>query len=91
MILIETKNTGSLGSNNFGMEDFVALESEIKLALDQSRIITPDEVRGQFNTLNKAVRTKGWPSLYKSRGRFIFALDNQGEELKSYLKLNLRG
>ena len=88
MILIETKNTGSLGSNNFGIEDFVALESEIKLAFDQSRIITPDEVRGQFNTLNKAVRTKGWPSLYKSRGRFIFALDNQGEELKSYLKLH---
>ena len=91
MILIETKNTntGSItASGTFGIKDFVQLENEIKSVLNLSRIITPDEVRGEFNTLNKAIRTKGWPSLYKSRGRFIFALDNQGKELDSYLKLH---
>ena len=87
MILIETKNTGN-GSSGFGIKDFVELEKEIKSVLNLSRIITPDEVRGKFSTLNKAIRTKGWPSLYKSRGRFIFALDNQGKELDSYLKLH---
>ena len=91
MILIETKNTneGSTTSSGiFGVKDFVELEKEIKSVLNLSRIITPDEVRGKFSTLNKAIRTKGWPSLYKSRGRFIFALDNQGKELESYLKLH---
>ena len=87
MILIETKNTGN-GSSGFGIKDFVELEKEIKSVLNLSRIITPDEVRGKFSTLNKAIRTTGWPSLYKSRGRFIFALDNQGKELDSYLKLH---
>ena len=87
MILIETKNTGN-GSSGFGIKDFVELEKEIKSVLNLSRIITPDEVRGKFSTLNKAIRTKGWPSLYKSRGRFIFALDNQGKELDNYLKLH---
>ncbi len=91
MILIETKKTNdgsTTASGIFGIKDFVELENEIKSILSLSRIITPDEVRGKFKTLNKAIRTKGWPSLYKSRGRFIFALDNQGKELDSYLKLH---
>ncbi len=92
MILIETKKVNKLlkSENNFTFEvqDFQALEKEILSILNISQIITPDNVRGKFNSLNKAITVGGWPSLYQARGRLIFALDNQGEERINYLTLH---
>ena len=97
MILIETKKVNRSvnveAKNTFQVPDFLALEKEILSILDISQIITPDNVKGKFNSLNKAVTMKGWPSLYQARGRLIFVLDNQGEERINYLTLHpeLRG
>ncbi|MDB4712820.1 phosphatidylinositol-specific phospholipase C1-like protein [bacterium] len=92
MILIETKkvkrSVKSAERNTFQVPDFLALEKEILSILDIRQIITPDNVKGNFDSLNKAVTIKGWPSLYQARGRFIFALDNQGEERINYLTLH---
>ena len=92
MVLIETKKVnGSVNieeNSNFQVPDFLALEKEILSILDISQIITPDNVRGKYDSLNKAVTMKGWPSLYQARGRLIFALDNQGEERINYLSLH---
>ena len=92
MILIETKKANrsvNIEENStFQVPDFLVLEKEILSILDISQIITPDNVRGKFDSLNKAVTMKGWPSLYQARGRLIFALDNQGEERINYLTLH---
>ena len=92
MVLIETKKVNRSvnieDNSNFQVPDFLALEKEILSILDISQIITPDNVRGKYDSLNKAVTMKGWPSLYQSRGRLIFALDNQGEERINYLSLH---
>jgi hypothetical protein len=92
MILIETKKVNrsvNIEENStFQVPDFLALEKEILSILDINQIITPDKVRGKFDSLNKAVTMKGWPSLYQARGRLIFALDNQGEERINYLTLH---
>jgi hypothetical protein len=92
MILIETKKVKRLlkieNNSTFEVRDFLALEKEILSVLDISQIITPDNVRGKFDSLNKAVTIKGWPSLYHARGRLIFALDNQGEERINYLAVH---
>ena len=92
MIMIETKKVNrsvNIEENStFQVPDFLALEKEILSILDISQIITPDNVRGKFDSLNKAVTMKGWPSLYQARGRLIFALDNQGEERINYLTLH---
>ena len=92
MILIETKKVSrsvkNAKKNTFQVRDFLALEKEILSILDIRQIITPDNVKGKFDSLNKAVSKKGWPSLYQARGRFIFALDNQGEERINYLTLH---
>ena len=92
MVMIETKKVNrsvNIQENRtFQVPDFLALEKEILSILDISQIITPDNVRGKFDSLNKAVTMKGWPSLYQARGRFIFALDNQGEERINYLTLH---
>ena len=92
MVLIETKKVNRSvnieDNSNFQVPDFLALEKEILSILDISQIITPDNVRGKYDSLNKAVTMKGWPSLYQARGRLIFALDNQGEERINYLSLH---
>ncbi len=40
------------------------------------RIVTPDEVQGKYPTLGEAVRTEGWPTLGKLRGRVLFTMYN---------------
>ena len=41
-----------------------------------NRVVTPDEVRGAYATLGEAVKTEGWPTLGKLRGRVIFTMYN---------------
>lgn len=41
-----------------------------------NRIVTPDEVQGDYATLGEAVKTDGWPTLGKLRGRVIFTMYN---------------
>jgi len=97
MILIETEKSAAGKPSNemstFDTSDFEELEKEILQVLDPDQIITPDEVRGSYETLNQAIRKKGWPLMGDCRGRFLFALDNPGEERVNYLKLHpqLRG
>jgi hypothetical protein len=64
---------------------FKRLEREILSVFDRSNLITPDDVRGSAATLGDAVRTNGWPTLGKVRGRVWFALDNEGFR-DAYLK-----
>lgn len=54
---------------------FDALDAEIRSVFKPAEIITPDEVRGNAPTLNAAIRSKGWPTLAKARGRVLFLLD----------------
>ncbi|EZP81276.1 Ca2+-dependent phosphoinositide-specific phospholipase C [Novosphingobium resinovorum] len=52
-----------------------ALDAEIRKALPDKRLITPDEVRGDAPTLAGAVKTKGWPTLKRARGRIYVLFD----------------
>lgn len=56
-----------------------ALDDEIRTTLAPGRVITPDEVRGTAPTLRDAVRTRGWPTLDRTRGRLYFVLDMRPE------------
>jgi hypothetical protein len=97
MILIETEKSAAGKPSNemspFNTTDFDELEKAILQVLDRDQIITPDEVRGSYDTLNQAIRKKGWPRMGDCRGRFLFALDNLDEQRVNYLKLHpqLRG
>lgn len=61
-----------------------ALDAEIRSVLKHGRVITPDEVRGDAPSLAQAVRTRGWPSLAKTRGRIYFVLDVRSEVGEAY-------
>ncbi len=57
---------------------FRRLEEEITSVLSRDEYFTPDDVRGDAKTLGEAVRTRGWPTLGKVRGKVYFTLDNEG-------------
>jgi hypothetical protein len=53
-----------------------SLENEILSVFDKSKIITPDDIRGNFATLNQAVLQGNWPSIDESRGKVMFLHNN---------------
>jgi hypothetical protein len=55
--------------------------------LGKEKLITPDEVRGNFGTLEEAVLSGNWPSLDRSKGKFLFVLDENEEKIKRYLSV----
>lgn len=79
-ILIETKQ-GKPESplmttpEPFTPETFDALDAEIRSVFTPDQMILPDEVRGDYATLNEAIRHRGWPSLAEARGKVVFLMD----------------
>lgn len=65
-------------------DSFERMETEIRSVFPLKQIITPDEVRGTHATLREGAMAGGWPTLAKSRGRVIFAMDLSPEENVPY-------
>ena len=66
----------------FDVAAYDALDAEIISVLGRERLVIPDDVRGDYETLEAAVLEHNWPSLEESRGKFVFlmltALDVDG-------------
>ncbi len=79
-ILIEAKSQGipilpgATQLAPFDAKAFDALDSEILSVLGRQRVITPDDVRGKYKTLNQAVLAKNWPTLKAARGKILFLM-----------------
>jgi hypothetical protein len=54
---------------------FNALDAAIRSVFSNQEIITPDQVRGRYPTLEQAVLAGNWPTLKQARGKVIFLLD----------------
>jgi hypothetical protein len=80
-ILIETKQGKPRGELHmtepepFTSGTFDALDAEIRSVFAADEMITPDDVRGHYSTLNEAVLAGNWPSLASSRGKVVFLMD----------------
>ncbi|WP_158788165.1 phosphatidylinositol-specific phospholipase C1-like protein [Granulicella sp. L46] len=81
-ILVETKQ-GPVGklklteTEPFTPAVFDALDAEIRSVFPPDELITPDDVRGHYKTLNQAVLADNWPTLSSSRGKIVFLLDQR--------------
>ncbi len=79
-IIIEAKDSGMPIFPNstkvlpFDEEAFDALDEKIFSILGKDKVITPDQVRGKYSTLEEAVKAQNWPLLTNSRGKFLFML-----------------
>jgi Phosphoinositide phospholipase C, Ca2+-dependent len=96
-ILVETKQ-GREGAapqahqaEPFTSETFDALDAEIRSVFSANEMITPDQVRGGYDTLPEAIQSTGtasasdkkvggWPTLSNARGKVIFLMDQRPVE-----------
>ncbi len=82
MIMIEIKDIDFLGTASyiplpeFTPEDYDALDAEIRSVFGPEKLIVPDDVRGEYATLEAAILGKGWPTLEESRGKVMFTMCN---------------
>ena len=93
MILVEAKqsaipdplNLGFVIPHEIGAPELDALDAEIRSVFDGDELITPDGVRGSHSSLEEAIRAGGWPTLGASRGKVMFALDNEDAVRDAYV------
>ena len=69
----------------FEKEGLDSVDAEIRSIFKPEEILAPDDVRGSSPTLPEAIHSHGWPTLDESRGRVMFALDNEGLIRDRYL------
>jgi hypothetical protein len=85
-ILVELKTSPIPDPFNFGFvvpvpvggPELDALDDEIRSVFSEERMITPDDVRGSYPSLEAAVRDGAWPTLQESAGKVLFLMDNAG-------------
>ncbi|MCC9135004.1 phosphatidylinositol-specific phospholipase C1-like protein [Pontibacter silvestris] len=65
---------------------FDQLDKALIENLGKEHLITPDDVRGSYKTLEGAVLNGNWPSLEKAKGKFIFVLDDAGAKRETYIQ-----
>lgn len=66
----------------------IALDSidlEVRTYLGMDKLITPDLVRGDMESLESAVLAGNWPEMDDVRGKFLFVLDENEEKIRRYL------
>lgn len=82
-LLIETKEGAlpvkfpSVTPEPFTPAAFDALDREISSVFPAEEMVTPDDVRGSYHTLNQAVLAGQWPTLQQARGKVVFLMDQQ--------------
>jgi Phosphoinositide phospholipase C, Ca2+-dependent len=69
----------------FGKAELDSIDAEIRSVFQPGEFLAPDDLRGTFATPLEAIKARGWPSLEASRGRVIFALDNEDALRDLYL------
>ena len=62
------------------------IEEEILSVWPKDRIMTPDDVRGEYTTLREAILEQGWPALGQARDKVIFHAHDHDLFRKHYLE-----
>lgn len=70
----------------FDRAAFDAWDAEIRAVLAPEKLLTPDDVRGDFSTLEAAALAHAWPRLGDVRGKFLFVLDQAGPIMEVYVR-----
>ncbi len=90
MVLIELKDSTRtpLGVKplKFDAEHLDGVDREILAVFGKDEILSPDDVRGEAETLREVILGKGWPLLDSVRGKVMFALDNGGSVRDAYVR-----
>lgn len=63
--------------------DFAALDAQLRASFGHA-LLTPAQVRRQGMSLAASIQQFGWPTLESSRGKWLFVLDAELEQLQRY-------
>ncbi len=69
----------------FGPDEVAEIDNEILASFPASRLITPDDVRGEADSLEEAVLNGGWLTLAEARGRVMFVFLNRSAARDHYI------
>lgn len=79
----------------FEQTAYAEMDNSITKIMGRDKVIAPDDVRGDFTSLEQAVQAHNWPSLANSKGKFVFLLIAAGDtsDLANYVegRPNLEG
>lgn len=92
-VLIELKDTTlEFGDLEFTVpelyeaSDLDDLDAVIRSVFPDEHLITPDDIRGDHDTLEEAVLAgDAWPTIEDSRGKILFLMDNDGHHRDLYI------
>ena len=86
-ITLEVKGKIADGNGTDGIvaNDFDKLDKELLAHLGKAHILTPDMVKGKYETLESAVFHDNWPTLKEAKGKFVFVLDDSGSKRDMYI------
>ena len=79
------KNTDLTVPEPFTEKTFDELDKAMIDNLGKDQIITPDVVRGKYETLENAVLHDNWPTLKQAKGKFLFILDAHERKRSAYM------
>lgn len=65
---------GSAKAQPITTDTYDEMDRTIGDVIGRANVVTPDDVRGRYPTLEKAVLAKHWPTLGQARGKFVFLL-----------------
>ncbi len=80
------KRPGFTVPEKFTTAIFNELDKTILENLSSKKLVSPDNVRGRYKTLEQAVFAGNWPKLKDAKGKFIFILDENEEKRALYSK-----
>jgi len=76
---------GSVKPAKFDAAALDQLDAVLLAELGKEKLILPDMVRGDHQTLEAAVLQTGWPKLSAVRGRVMFVMDETGPKRQAYI------
>lgn len=69
----------------FGPDEVAEIDNEILALFPAGQLITPDDVRGEADSLEEAVLNGGWLTLAEARGRVMFVFLNKSAARDHYI------
>ncbi|MGD9648348.1 MAG: Ca2+-dependent phosphoinositide-specific phospholipase C [Pirellulales bacterium] len=89
-LLLELKEEGfQINRRTFRrpeLKDLEQLDTQIREVFSAERLLTPDDVRRQHETLLAAITSDGWPALAEVAGKVFFILHENGDNRAAYLE-----
>lgn len=62
-----------------------SIDLEILSVFEREKLILPDDIRGELNSLEEAVLQNGWGDLEKAKGKLLFVLDQNNAIMDRYI------